>query len=712
MKKIRLAPVFVSCLIVAVIYSPSVALTITDADWIPISGGPYGVQCMAMDSSGNIYVGGQFRSIGGNTIIGYKNDTLPSGQPVRIPIMDSVIVLNNIAKWDGTSWSSLDTGLTVGNLPNLTPSVYALAVHGTDLYVGGFFFKAGNVDVRHIAKWDGTQWSTVGPGFNDNVQALAFAGNDLYAGGRFTKIWGAADSAKGIARWNGTAWSALGTGLKNPAVGMGTITPTVSALAVSGTDIYAGGYFSLGPAGLVSIAKWNGAAWSALGSGIAGNGVTVSAITVDGSDVYVGGQYLTAGGLASEKIAKWNGTAWSGFGTGIQGGQGNVKAIAVQGTNVFVTGSWFTTAGGVAVNSIAHWDGSAWKTMGQGLSNYGYALTVNKARNVLYVGGSFSTAGGKSSPGLAGVQIAPMDAPDVQILQITCTPGTTDAKISWQKGNGKARVVFIAQAGIGTYAPRDSTTYTPSTVFGKGDSIGKSGWYCIFNGDTGSGITVSGLTPATMYQILAFEYNNGPGSERYLSMASSSNRISFVTIPGAVNLIALDTVRTDSAQFTWHGIESTIYDFEMANDTALSVNLIRDSAVTDTFKLIKGLVNGSYYWRVRASTASGWGVWSARQFTVVKLSTGVRAERYAIRSFSFDIRGGTVHYQLPSASRVSLKVFDMQGRMAATLVDANKMQRAGNYSIRLQRGMLTAGYYLVDFRAGNFHQAKMAFLTR
>lgn len=378
MKKFRWISLPASWLVACAMHSPIAALTLSDADWMPVSGGPYGVQCMAMDSSGNMYVGGKFRSIGGNTI-GMKWDTLPGGVIQGTPIRDSLIVLNNIAKWDGTRWSSLDSGLTVGNLPNLYPGVNAILVQGTDVYVGGFFFQAGSVDVRHIAKWNGTQWSAVGQGFTDEVHALAALGTDIYAGGKFQKIW-AGDSVKGIAKWNGTAWSSLSVKLANAYTGR----PVVSAITPSGTDLYVGGYFTLTNAeNAVSIAKWNGTTWSRLGSGIAGNGVSVSAITVDGSDVYVGGQYTTAGGIASEKIAKWNGTSWSGFGTGIQGSQGNVQAIAVQGTNVFATGSWLTTAGGVTVNNIAHWDGSAWKTMGEGINGYAYDFVFNRARNVL-----------------------------------------------------------------------------------------------------------------------------------------------------------------------------------------------------------------------------------------------------------------------------------------------------------------------------------------
>jgi len=74
--------------------------------------------------------------------------------------------------------------------------VHALAVSGTDLYVGGSFIQAGSSDANfNIAKWNGSSWSPLGSGMagGDNspwVLALAVSGSDLYAGGGFTTAGG------------------------------------------------------------------------------------------------------------------------------------------------------------------------------------------------------------------------------------------------------------------------------------------------------------------------------------------------------------------------------------------------------------------------------------------------------------------------------------------------------------------------------------------
>jgi hypothetical protein len=80
---------------------------------------------------------------------------------------------------------------------------------------GGRFTVAGGVSANCIARWDGTSWSALGSGMNCVSPAASclsvLPNGDLVAGGRFTSAGGV--SANGIARWNGTSWSALGSGM-------------------------------------------------------------------------------------------------------------------------------------------------------------------------------------------------------------------------------------------------------------------------------------------------------------------------------------------------------------------------------------------------------------------------------------------------------------------------------------------------------------------
>ena len=81
---------------------------------------------------------------------------------------------------------------------------------------------------------------------------------------------------------------------------------TVLALAVSGTNLYAGGYFTqAGGTSANYVAQWNGSTWSPLGSGLDN---VVSALAVSGADLYAGGPFVNAGGSPVHYVAKWNGT--------------------------------------------------------------------------------------------------------------------------------------------------------------------------------------------------------------------------------------------------------------------------------------------------------------------------------------------------------------------------------------------------------------------
>src|SRR5262249_37673518 len=46
------------------------------------------------------------------------------------------------------------------------------------------------VAANYIAKWNGTNWEALGSGMNNWVYALAASGSDLYAGGQFTTAGG------------------------------------------------------------------------------------------------------------------------------------------------------------------------------------------------------------------------------------------------------------------------------------------------------------------------------------------------------------------------------------------------------------------------------------------------------------------------------------------------------------------------------------------
>ena len=191
---------------------------------------------------------------------------------------------NNIAKWNGTSWSALGSGI-LGSLV----TVNSLETWNGNLYAGGSFTNAGGVNANNIAKWNGTSWSALGSGVNISVLGMTVFNNALYVVGTFTNAGGV--PCNNIAKWNGTTWSALGSGLSSYAK---------CVTVYNGELVVAGSFTNAGGVSVNGIAKWNGTSWSALGSGVSGS--NVNCMIVYQNELYTGGP---------PSINKWDGSSWT-----------------------------------------------------------------------------------------------------------------------------------------------------------------------------------------------------------------------------------------------------------------------------------------------------------------------------------------------------------------------------------------------------------------
>ena len=380
--------------------------------------------------------------------------------------------VNNIAAWNGATWTALGAG-TGGS----DGTVRALAA-GPDgsIYAGGSFTTAGGRSGNHVAKWNPAtrEWSALGSGVNGDVYALVVGPDGtVYAGGSFTAS-GAVET-KYVAKWNGTAWAPLGTGMNYYVESL--------ALAADG-KLYAGGDFNkVGNDPANGIAVWNGTNWSALGEGLKsrfGSAADANSIVVVGEDVYVAGDFVTAGTSAAAGVAKWRaGTGWSALDAGLGGGSQEGNALARVGNLVYVGGN-FETAGGQASPGVALWDAgsSTWSPLGSGTAG-GTVHTLAMQGNALFVGGDFDLAGGKASSGIglwngqAAAQAARLvlDAADVNFGDVTVgTPAdrtvtlrndaAATADLTGTITLGAGPFALVAGGGAFTLAPGASRAVT------------------------------------------------------------------------------------------------------------------------------------------------------------------------------------------------------------------------------------------------------------
>ena len=257
---------------------------------------------------------------------------------------------DGLARWDGHAWHALGSGLQVKAGSTTPPGVRALAAGPAhSLYVAGDFATAGGQPSAQVAKWTGTAWEALGAGLPGAwvIYTLAVAPNgDLYAGGQITLEAGRA-SFPMVVRWDGRAWSRVGgfTASENPCHGSGNA-GEVYALAVTPTgDLYAGGIFSaVDGVRAHNLARWDGAAWHAVGDSSTLNlGCQVHALALaPNGDLYVGGEFENSSPMPAHNLARWDGQAWHAVGSGLNG---PVLALACASDNRLIVGGSFTAYG-------------------------------------------------------------------------------------------------------------------------------------------------------------------------------------------------------------------------------------------------------------------------------------------------------------------------------------------------------------------------------
>ncbi len=352
-----------------------------------------------------------------------------------------------LAKWNGAAWS--DTGVTV--------PIDAMFVLGGALYVG----TSSN---PRISTWNGTNLSPLADQPNGSVRSYDLvdlgAGLELIIEGSFTMV--GALTVPGIARWNGSTWSAVpngasvrgpfeayddGSGLKlygisysggtccscAPAVvrldgvawtSLGALTDFTGCTIASdlrshddgtGQKLYLAGRFrTVAGVNVWNVARWNGASWSSVrtgvGEGALDQGVSLLTVSDDGSgpSLYAAGNVVGSFPLQTYGILRWDGSSWlpvggSGLGHGrwfTLSSPTEVQAVGVfddgSGSDLVAAGT-FESAGTAGVFGVARWDGSAWSgfgASGQGTGSIESLRYLDDGTGpALYAGGGFGAAG-------------------------------------------------------------------------------------------------------------------------------------------------------------------------------------------------------------------------------------------------------------------------------------------------------------------------------
>jgi trimeric autotransporter adhesin len=393
--------------------------------WDPDANGRVG----AIATTGTtVYVGGAFSNIGGQTR--HNLAALDAGSPgaasawapepdnsiEAIAVSGSTVYAGGSFSWIGgvrrdrmaaLDGSSGSTGTPAPWDPRPDYTVNAIAVSGPTVYAGGAFQSVAAESRNNAYRLlpDGSVDPLFDPSPDQEVHALAVCGDRVYLGGAFSTIGGRARNF--IAEVDGSEGS-TGTATEWDPNAEGN---WVMALAVSGSTVYAGGFFTaIGGQARNYIAALDASPGST-GEATAWNpeadGFVVS-LCATGSNVYAGGYFDSIGRQPRGKIAALDAatgdaTQWD------PQADSSVEELALSGSTVYA-GGYFSSIGGQIRHYIAALDASPGST-GTATSwdpqANGWIGAIATSGTTVYVGGGFSNIGGQDRACMAALDASP-----------------------------------------------------------------------------------------------------------------------------------------------------------------------------------------------------------------------------------------------------------------------------------------------------------------
>jgi len=216
---------------------------------------------------------------------------------------------------------------------------------------------------------------------NGIINDIEYDGNgNVYIAGDFNSINNI--TVNNIGMWNGNTFVNLGNGLNGIVYDM--------AVSSSGQLFIGGNFSQINGITANNVAVYNGNNWNSIGAGTDGTVLVVE--TDSNNEVYFGGTFINANNITANNIASWDGN-WQVFAdnsTGIRGTNNEIRTIAFDENDVMYIGGNFGSAGGKTANRIASWNGTTWGTLGNGTSGFVQAIVVDN--NYIYAGGNFAIA--------------------------------------------------------------------------------------------------------------------------------------------------------------------------------------------------------------------------------------------------------------------------------------------------------------------------------
>ena len=646
---------------------------------------------------GTLYVGGLFRTMGGARRYDLAAFDLADGSitpwnPTADGNVLAIVIARNVAYVGGEfdhvggqprnsiAAVALDTGAVtawdaglrplrsyIAHGSWIWPYVAGIVVHGNTLYAGGYFDVAGGESRYALAALDvATARATsfdahIGGG---EVKTLARHGQTLYVGG-YVYFFGdqhrpnlaALDARTGQA----TSW--------NPRPNAPPL-----ALAVDGNTVYAGGWFT-------SVYDWEPRSRLAALDATSGKALPwspsfdvagIHALAAGAGRVYVAGDFTSVEGHPRGHLAAFDGatgalTDWNPSPVTVEP---RSLRLSVIGSVLYVAGR-FESIGGVARHNLAAIDGVTgamlpWAPNPHGSYESGRIGALSTFENMVFVAGNFDTIGGAPRHVLAALD------------------GTTGLATVWDTPGESVLGVGYPSSLLLAVAANERAVYLGAWFY---DVPGRAG---LLGFDSAGGLVPWGPTLGTEYD--AWIVGRQP-TARALAFRGQTLFVAgkFDTIAGRPlpNLAAVDATTGDVLD----------WDPDMRGGFGHPFDEVDALTLSDDVLYVGGWFNRL-------------GEFPCANFAALSLAPvlkprqePVAANRVAGPAFAMPApnpaHGVTrLSFTLPSASVVSLAVFDLAGRRVATLID-HELETAGTHAVLLGTTHLRAGVYYCLLEVGH-----------
>ncbi|HKB86676.1 MAG TPA: T9SS type A sorting domain-containing protein [Ignavibacteriaceae bacterium] len=494
----------------------------------------------------------------------------------------------------------------------------------------------------------------------------------------------------------GGTWNPMNTGLTNSAV---------LSLAISASNpqvLYAG--INVGSNDGVYKTTNGGGSWTRMVTGIQETGKGIQGVAVDPTNSNVA--YIAVfDGVTDSPVGLYKtsdgGANWNPMTNGI-GSIKNFLAVAVDPVNPnnVYAGTSFTVATSTGPSTIYKSTdaGASWTEINNGLPLD--PTDINPVRTI------------SVSPDDPNVVIAGLFVNSADLLGGLYV--TTDGGGTWaRKWDGAPQTVgtLLRSSAIKPGSPQefyiglDNASLTDIGVWGTTD--GGDTWFS-FNGGTMlntyqiRALAFKGTSQPTLYAGAAA---NGAGIFEYTFQIIPVEFTSFTanTSGNNVSLNWSTATETNNAGFTVErkGIDGNWQTLGFITGNGNST-LINRYSFTD-----QNVAYGKYTYRLKQTDYNG----------SFNYSSEVSIEILAVNTFSLSQNypnpfnpATMIKYSIPSDEYVTLKVFDVLGREAATLV--NERQGSGEHMISFNASQLSSGVYFYSISAGTYKETRKMILAK